>query len=122
MRIDVHGYGDLGVPEDVHHGPGRDVTREQQRRASVAEIVKTDLAYAGAGDEPAKGCVQVARLNRSTGRGSEHQGGPPRGAHAPPTGARGRRSGYGLRARAKAADMGRVASGVDEVLVGAGLR
>ena len=43
MAVSVHRQTDLGVAQDLHDHPRRDVLDEQQRRAGVAEVVKAPL-------------------------------------------------------------------------------
>jgi hypothetical protein len=75
VTVGVHRYRDLRMAQDVHHHPGRNTPRQQQRRARVADIVKPDRTHARPGHQPAEHGVQVARLDVPPGRRGEHQPG-----------------------------------------------
>ena len=61
--IEVSGYGELRVSEDLHNHSGRHVLRKQDRGAGVSQVVDADAANACFGDQLIDEAVQIARLD-----------------------------------------------------------
>ena len=73
--VDLHGDGDLAVPQDLHGHARMDVKRREQLAACPVRAMHRDGRDTGLNDAAVEAAVEVARLDRSPASGREHQPG-----------------------------------------------
>ena len=73
MRVGVHRHADLAVPEHFHDGAGRDTLSQEERRASVPQVVQTEPVQASFGPQLVPAPVDIPRLDRRSDRRGEDE-------------------------------------------------
>lgn len=73
VGVDAGGDADVGVAEEFFDHYEVDALFQKQRVSRVAEVVETDAAEPGPGEEAAEAAGEVGRVERPSGRRGEDE-------------------------------------------------